>query len=1355
MTELELLFAQYKKNMDEMDALRNKSFEFPEEENWKDWYRQIQRSMENIYQKSAVLLKKLTSLINGPMTIDLADSLYEQTMKMYRENYDDGEFLIIIFNVLEPFYESLKDKDYREILIPMYLAHSYELNAVMYSQASIEQMNVTMLEKVLAFEPVFDTLSEQMRICFWKAVFNYVIVGTDHKNWTVAQSFALFEYYWKLWESDHVQEIEKNNSAAQAVMNNFFGSFACITYRINELEEKNVPDFIRIMDLIYERQIVNVSDEKELGEVTYAGYLYSSYLKGEETINTIFDQFCTYYQCVSRKISEEEIMDKNRIYFFYGCTTILYCFAQKGINPEKKNQMIGMIRALTESKWRIEDTKVLLILMDLTTLLCDIMVDFSGKEIDIEDFYYQMLVCKNIPSFIHARHVAQLAVLLLEEALLKKPVLFDQYSDMPLKDFVTYVEKCGLFHDIGSIATSFLTYYRNRPLLPAELELINMHPLSSLAMVEKSHEMDCYKNVMAGHHKSFDGKSGFPEEIDNTKFEDKILIDLIHIVDYIDIRCDAFFSYQATTVQDLLHELDEKKGTEFHPDFVEMILENRVLQEKIQEIVQLSYTSLKEYHENAEGIAVYQSTEEFVSQLDERMQEAFSNHTPDDFMKYVDRLFAISAREYSDRLLGVAYYYTMRVHMHKDEYTEAMNAGREAVRYLDNTEEYEKTTTAYNILGAIMQIMGNKENGLHYFLMSLERAKLCEDADTALFYPYNNIANLMKNVGQVDRALYYYNLAEKLNICNDMLRLAMYCNIMYCYVLTNNDDKIAEYYELIKTYEQEEDYPVFLVNVYTACLHEYYDDIVQMVESIKFAIKDRVYLKEYSSYMDEIHICLDLLEKHEEYELLMEMMNQCLDYFKQDMISFQEYQRFLQQKARCEKKCGDRENLLKTLSILEENIEHENSSTSEKILDLEKNYADMLKRQANQRYLQREKERLEKEVLVAREANQAKNTFLSAMSHEIRTPIHAILGLDEMILRESKNEMILDYANDIENAGRTLLGIINDVLDFSKMESGQLEIDPVEYDTKSLILDLKNMIAPRAKEKNLAFEILCDESLPCTLYGDELRIKQVILNILTNAVKYTSEGKVSLGVTFDEFVENMIKLVITVTDTGMGMKEEDLEKLFKPFERIEENKNKNIEGTGLGMSIVFSLIKQMDGTIDVKSEYTKGSQFIVSIPQNVVDKTHVGDIFQQRTGNYKRAKQLFTAPGAKILVVDDNAVNIKVVTSLLKRNQVQISTAVSGFECLDMTRQDKYDLILLDHRMPELDGVETLKRLKEECALNKETPIIALTANAISGAYDFYISAGFDDLLTKPVNVMELETKIMRHLPQSLILHVD
>ena len=405
---------------------------------------------------------------------------------------------------------------------------------------------------------------------------------------------------------------------------------------------------------------------------------------------------------------------------------------------------------------------------------------------------------------------------------------------------------------------------------------------------------------------------------------------------------------------------------------------------------------------------------------------------------------------------------------------------------------------------------------------------------------------------------------------------------------------------------------------------------------------------------------------------------------------------------------------------------------------------------------------LNREMKISREQskeiealNKAQNRFFSSMSHEIRTPINTIIGLNEMILREDINDEVASDAKNIQSASKLLLSLVNDILDMSKIESGRMELVPVIYDIGDMLSELVGMMWIKASEKGLDFHVDIDPNVPSRLVGDEVRIKQVLINLLTNAIKYTKEGSVTLSIGYEESGVKKATIIYTVSDTGMGIKKESIPHLFSTFKRIDETKNRYIEGTGLGLSIVKEFVDLMNGEISVNSIYRQGSTFIVKIPHEIADKRAVGElnIETRHALNARRHyRQSFEAPDARLLAVDDNAANLLVVKKLLRDTKVQIDTADNAEQALKMTLEKVYNVIFMDHLMPGMDGIECMHRIREQVGgLNKNSSIVALTANAGSENKALYAKEGFDGYLLKPVSGTDLEDELIKQLPRELL----
>lgn len=388
---------------------------------------------------------------------------------------------------------------------------------------------------------------------------------------------------------------------------------------------------------------------------------------------------------------------------------------------------------------------------------------------------------------------------------------------------------------------------------------------------------------------------------------------------------------------------------------------------------------------------------------------------------------------------------------------------------------------------------------------------------------------------------------------------------------------------------------------------------------------------------------------------------------------------------------------------------------------------------------------------VEKEIGDAKTTFLANMSHEIRTPINAVLGMNEMILRESKEAHVIEYARTIESSGNLLLSIINDILDYSKIEYGKLTLVEADYRLSSVLNDIIAINRPRAEKKELKLKLECPDDSFEMLHGDDIRIRQVVSNLLTNAIKYTDKGTVTVHVKTKKLEEGMAELYIGVEDTGIGIKQEDKARLFESFSRLERDRNRKVEGTGLGLVIARSLVSLMDGELDFESEYGKGSLFYIRIKQKLLSEESIGNIEKRQEEfleNHDVYKEAFVASDVSVLAVDDIATNLVVLKHLLKKTEVKITNASGGRQALDLMSKNHYDIVLMDHMMPEMDGVETLKELRK---MGIDVPVIALTANALSDAKDFYMEAGFNDYLSKPIKGPELEELLLKWLPNDKI----
>lgn len=411
-------------------------------------------------------------------------------------------------------------------------------------------------------------------------------------------------------------------------------------------------------------------------------------------------------------------------------------------------------------------------------------------------------------------------------------------------------------------------------------------------------------------------------------------------------------------------------------------------------------------------------------------------------------------------------------------------------------------------------------------------------------------------------------------------------------------------------------------------------------------------------------------------------------------------------------------------------------------------------RQKN-RELQQKNEELEAARNAVEKAENARDIFLANMSHELRTPINTILGLNELILRESQEEAVKEYARDIRQAGNILLALVSDILDFSKLEADKMELTEGIYDVSSLLNDLINSISVQQRRKKLDLVLDIAKDIPYKLFGDEIHIRQIIGNLLSNAVRYTEKGKITLHLSWKEVSRDAIEIFVIVKDTGIGIKDEDIPKLFKAFQRMDSTVRSKDDRTGLGLAITQRLIEMMGGRLEVQSVYGKGSAFSFKIIQKVVDREPLGDFEKQYRESLRSIEdyhEKFIAPMGRILIVDDNAMNLAVAQGLLKGTRLQIDVAASGEECLELIKRKTYHLICMDHMMPVMDGVQTLHAIRAlEGNPSRDIPVIALTANAVAGARELYLKEGFQDYLTKPIDADKFENMLIEYLPDNVV----
>lgn len=736
---------------------------------------------------------------------------------------------------------------------------------------------------------------------------------------------------------------------------------------------------------------------------------------------------------------------------------------------------------------------------------------------------------------------------------------------------------------------------------------------------------------------------------------------------------------------------------------------------------------------------------------------------------------------------GIGYYHLAAYfNSLQSRYSEFKPAIQKSIDLLKNTEAYTWLSSAYLLLGVDAINFGQYNLNLDYFMFSRHYAGLIRDELMLSIVDYY-FAGFYIMVGDMDNALKYAKssvghaekTSKRVYVFGSSPRDMAYSMIGQCYVFLGQFDKAYSYYK--KSIKEEKQYTPSPDCPNTALIYAFH------IMALHVAFKH----EERDARCEEF---IEVLRKHKPSPpFIMHILNINLFLLKIGQIEYAK--KIIPFLVEANKKIKN-PNFGLLISYQKVIIAQKEKDEDALVLALKDHYMyyiqnndlvlENLRVAAALRLEMDDIQNTRNELKVLKAANEAKSQFLSNMSHEMRTPLNSILGMDEIILRETKEDNIYGYAENIKTAGNTLLSIINDVLDSSKIEAGKMDIIPVEYDLGSVVNDLVNMIEPRTSEKGLEFKVNIDSNIPYLLYGDEIRIKQCVLNILTNAVKYTEKGSVTLEVTarcmsekkkWDIKKENYKKLDGTkfeigddagskeglapillrfrVVDTGIGIKEEDIPKLTRPFERIEEERNRTIEGTGLGMNIVKNLLKLMGSKLELSSVYGQGSDFSFELVQGARTLESIGDYaerYKKNTAKRENYKASFVAPKARVLIVDDTSANLTVAKGLLKPTKIQVDTATSGKDTLELVKHNKYDLLFIDHRMPEMDGVETLNALKnQDDNLSKDAACVVLTANVISGARDTFLEQGFDDYLAKPIDTDKLERILLEHLPKEYI----
>ncbi len=1347
MQEIKELFDRFLKNEQENNDFMNEMYKLAPEKKWETLFVENVNKTSLFYMDNCAIFERLEKILAKDLSEEEAETFYEQSIAMYDDRSLEYRFLVPIFDKLIPYYE--KKMDYGK-LVRLYVARNYEINDVKGRMFAFQEKRTEDIDRVIALKEHYTDMQNQVeRAQIWVAYYIKIVLGLDTEILPPREAFAEYDEMMAYWNSDEVQKLDGDCKKIQKYLELTKSNLTDAIHTIDQEDEEIQKRFCQIARENYFIEYQKVKNEFEIDAVSYAGYLYALYLTHEKTKEEIFDDLLDFYKYGIGKFEKEEALSGEGLEFMINITRVLFRWSKEDISKERKHRMNANLISLAEMSWKQVPIGFGPILSQFMRQLFQFILSEENTDIKAEEVVYKLTIQRNFFTYMHARQVKKLTMLLFEASYALMPSLFSRYKGMSYEELAEFVENCAKIHDIGIIDMVPFRYEKNYPMTEEEEEQNRKHPVIGVKYIEEIPQLSQYRDVILGHHKHYDGMGGYPENYDNTQAFHKIITDMIFLADSIDFLFDPFMQKgNNRNFEEILQELHDGMGTKYHPMLIEVIESSKSLQEKILAAVSDDkYAAMFEYYKDLENLVIHQDIEAFANEIADMITEAQKTKKTDDVALYLDRLFEYAAREHSDLLYGKAYYYSMYYHVIREEYMNAINCGIEACRYFEKLEMYSYLSAIHNSIGLSMQCQGNPENGIGHFLQSIEYASISERKDL-MGITYNNLANIFKQLELYEKAIEYFAYAEECFQEAEAYLLLLYYNILYCYIKMDNRKKVDVYWKKIqKLKEKPEEYTTyseFSEALYDAFYDEYVHDEESFNRHLEIAASNLLVLDDYRYYIEEINLYMDLLLKLGRFEELIKQLDIYIDYCREHHIAHFILNSFMQKRIMCAYMVKDFETSRKISSYLGKVIEEQLYNQAEVTTQIENTFLKDIQRQSTRKEIIDENQQLERKVADAKNASEAKTTFLSSMSHEIRTPIHAVIGLNEMILRESKEAHIIEYAKDIQIAGNSLLNIVNDVLDFSKMEADKVEIISEKYELFELLRDLYQTYLPKAKEKNLELLFQCDESIPALLYGDMPRIKQILTNLISNAIKFTEKGKVT--VIISKVLENadQISLQFHVKDTGIGVKKEEIENLLKPFERVDENRNSSIEGTGLGLSIVSMMVHKMNGHFTIDSEYGVGSEFQVELPQKVLSKETIGRV--SFGGNAKETERKLIAPDARILVVDDNAVNLKVITSLLKRTKMQVETAKNGVECLELVKRQRYDIILLDHMMPEMDGLETLKRLQLDPGMNEKTPVIALTANSGSGAKEFYTSQGFRDYLPKPLDYHVMEEKIGKYL---------
>ncbi len=1353
MERIRQLFANYSKNYDEWEQMETDLLQNMPQEEWFHLLAKCSKRRKDIFRENDDIIRELLTILQYSLTREVADVTLEEVMKMYYITKHDEYFVIDICNVLIPFYEELQEE---EILLDLYGIVNFEQCSLCKVNTREKRMDFSYNIKSRSIAKDFVNLDAKSQYRILVAYYYYTVVALDLKLISVREALDEYRNFRELLKDDRVKEIIKNDERLSEVYKSFQVGIFLGIFRMDETDEATRRELIDYAREYFEYNKKDRKSDFELDAVEYTAYISIGLIDGEETIESIIDKELAYFEYNFLKIKNGELVDESRILDNINSVAALAKLSNYTEDIRRKKIIDKKLMNFVEARWIKGNLSIINGINEMLSTICNLFFRSNSIEIDKEKTLLQLVIQRNKDVYLHGLIVSEITRCIYEYMILNNPEYFsgiETINDASIKEYLYYA---SMFHDLGHTANLGHVSHNKRTLKPEEIELYKKHVNFGCDAIEGIPEFEKYRDVIGGHHQYANGQGGIQVTEKPLHPDLKPLVDLIALAVAIDQMTDPYTHMEKDAISfgEAFEIIKNERGKRFSAECVHAIEESILLQDRLAKAVTDDRMKIMyDVYHNWDKIQLSMDEASILDRIVKAMQKYQIDQDEQKFESYKQQMIEMAESSEDDSIRAKALHFLMCYYQITGQFHDAKALETETTKLLQETYNYD--TQLHNLLnqGTMNFICEDLERSMNKFLESLKLSNNIPEFCREHAIAADGIARIHLKLDNFEKALEYYRMAEETCYEGMFEETNIYSGIAYCLIRLERIEEAKEFIEKARQCfnrdSENKEYEKYLYfTIFSAVLEEEEEckKNWERLREISFELKDLTYLS------TEVQVQLDFLEWKQAYEEMAEVLKHYITLTEKHKNYSQMFNRMVQHRLYCAMILGDRDALIYYGKMLRNSEIEVRQKRSVSMDVLEKEFQENTEKEFQQYIQKQEQRKLEEDVKKEQKANKQKSAFLSSMSHEIRTPINAIIGLNELILRESKEEPILQYAQDIENASKQLLGIVNDVLDFSKIEAGKMEIIPQKYNLRTMLRDLGHMLEPRMEQKDLDYIFNCNKEIPAILYGDDIRIKQILINLLSNAFKYTEKGSIQLNVDYKKKDEKSILLTYEVKDTGIGLKPEQIECLSKPFERFDKIRNRGIQGTGLGISITVKLLEAMGSKLEIESEYGVGTTVSFTIEQEVLNWKSLKEENKKETRGQRREEAaVFHASKAKVLVVDDNKVNLRVVQGLLKRTGVQVTLASSGQECLDMCKEKGFHVILLDHMMPEMDGIDTLKLLRKQEGANKDTPVIALTANAISGAEEFYKKHGFDALLTKPMNPVDMEKILRMYLPEYVI----